>query len=73
MLLRPRTPKCNIVISHDGHTMNLREWATFLQVPYDTLRMRYKRGKRGDDLFEQVRSYEFKSDDGWTYSGVKDD
>jgi hypothetical protein len=61
MLLKPIASKCNIIVSHDGYTMNLKEWADFLKVPYDTLRMRYKRGKRGDDLFQQVRSYEVKN------------
>lgn len=67
MLLKPITPKCNVVVTHDGITKNLREWAIYLGIPYDTLRVRYKRGKRGDDLFQELRNYEPKSETSWSH------
>jgi hypothetical protein len=60
MLLRPLNHKpsdATDVIEHDGYSFTLKQWADFLDgaIPYDTLRMRYRRGLRGDDLFAQVR------------------
>ena len=72
MLLKPIKSLSGEVISHDGHSMTLKEWAKFLQIPYATLRMRYTRGKRGDDLFQQVRAYISDEQTGWTYSESKD-
>jgi hypothetical protein len=54
MLLKPRTSKSNVIVTHDGYTYTLRQWAEFLNIPYDTLRMRYLRGARGDELFQEV-------------------
>lgn len=54
MLLKPRTSKSNVIVTHDGYTYTLRQWAEFLDIPYDTLRMRYVRGARGDELFQEV-------------------
>ena len=36
----------NVLISRDGTTRSLSQWATFLGVPYVVARMRYKRGER---------------------------
>lgn len=46
------------VIEHDGYAFTLKQWAEFLEgaIPYDTLRMRYRRGLRGDELFKQVQT-----------------
>ena len=58
MLLKPIQSQASDLITHDGHTYTLRGWAKFLGIPYDTLRMRYRRGLLGDELFKQVRNYE---------------
>lgn len=57
MLLKPIINDTTKIIEHDGHAMTLRQWVEFLNgaIPYDTLRMRYRRGLRGDELFKQVR------------------
>lgn len=41
----------NILISRDGVTRSLSQWATVLGIPYTVVRMRYKRGKR---TFEEL-------------------
>ena len=38
-------------VEHNGTTRTLREWSEILDIDYATLRMRYTRGTRGDDLF----------------------
>ena len=38
-------------IEYRGETYSLRMWADILGIKYSVLRMRYKRGLRGDDLF----------------------
>lgn len=58
MLLKPVQSQASDLITHDGRTNTLRGWSKFLGIPYDTLRMRYRRGLRGDELFKQVRNYE---------------
>lgn len=55
MLLKPVTSDAKKIIEHDGHAFNLRGWADFLDIPHDTLRMRYRRGLRGDELFKEVQ------------------
>ena len=57
MLLKPITGDTTEVIEHDGYAFTLKQWVNFLEgaIPYDTLRMRYRRGLRGDELFKQVR------------------
>lgn len=40
-----------VLISRDGVTRSLAQWATVLGVPYTVVRMRYKRGKR---TFEEL-------------------
>jgi hypothetical protein len=38
-------------ITYKDETHTLNEWAKILGIKYSVLRMRYKRGLRGDDLF----------------------
>ena len=40
-----------IEIAYKGRTMTLKEWAEFLGLDYDTLRMRHVRGATGWKLF----------------------
>jgi len=40
----------NIVVTFNGQTRILREWARHLNIGYAALRHRYKAGKRGEDL-----------------------
>jgi len=43
-----------VEIEHDGVTRTLRDWAAVLSVPYPTVRMRYRRGKRAfSELFRR--------------------
>lgn len=42
------------IIEHEGVSMTLRDWCSRLRVPYVTVRMRYKRGKRD---FSSLFSY----------------
>lgn len=57
MLLKPIISDPTKVIDHDGYSFTLRQWSEFLNIHYDTLRMRYRRGLKGDELFKQVRPY----------------
>lgn len=57
MLLKPVNSISSVVISYEGHTMTIKEWSVFLDMPYDTLKMRYMRGLRDDELFKQSRGY----------------
>ena len=43
----------DVLISRDGVTRSLSQWATVLGIPYTVVRMRYKRGKR---TFEELLS-----------------
>lgn len=38
-------------VEYRGQTKSLVEWAKSLNLDYSVIRMRYKRGKTGDDLF----------------------
>ena len=42
-------------VTHNDLTMNLKQWATHLSIPYATLRIRYARGKRGAELFQEIK------------------
>lgn len=45
----------NVEIEHEGQTRTLQDWARVLNVPYSSVRMRYKRGRRTfNDLFSHV-------------------
>jgi hypothetical protein len=48
-------------IEHNGETRPLKEWATHLDLDYSVLRMRYKRGKRGAELFHATPNGRFKT------------
>jgi hypothetical protein len=58
MLLKPVSSQSADIITHDGISKTLRQWSVYLGLPYDTLRMRYRRGLRGDELFKQKQHYE---------------
>ena len=47
-------------VAHKGRNLTLETWAYIMQIPYKTLEMRYKRGKRGDALFVVNRMYTFR-------------
>ena len=49
-----KTNYADVEIPYKGRTITLKEWSVFLGLPYDTLRMRYKRGMQGDRLFYPV-------------------
>lgn len=46
-----RNQRKSVKITHDGLTMNLREWSRYLGIPYSTLN---KRRRRGYPLFSAV-------------------
>lgn len=58
MLLKPVKSQSTDIITHDGLSKTLRQWSVYLEIPYDTLRMRYRRGLTGDELFKQKQHYE---------------
>jgi hypothetical protein len=58
MLLKPVNSQSSDIITHDGLSKTLRQWSIYLEIPYDTLRMRYRRGLQGDELFKQKQNYE---------------
>lgn len=39
------------LITHDGQERTLLDWCRLLNLDYSTVRMRFVRGKTGDDLF----------------------
>lgn len=47
-----RNQSRNLLVSHEGQTYPLSEWAERLGLNYGTLRSRYQRGERGAELFE---------------------
>ncbi len=45
----------NVEIEHDGQSRTLKDWARVLNIPYSSVRMRYKRGRRTfNELFSHV-------------------
>lgn len=46
-----------IVVQHNGESNNLSQWSRKLHINYTTLVKRYNNGLRGDDLFNQTRTY----------------
>lgn len=46
----------NAPINYRGETKSLVEWAQSLNLDYSVIRMRYKRGKVGDELFHPTPS-----------------
>lgn len=49
----PPTISSKTPYTHNGKTLTLRQWATEVGLPYNTLRQRYVRGVRGDALFSK--------------------
>ena len=50
----------NVVLTHNGLTMTLKQWAEHLGWKYGLIASRWKKGKRGDELFAPpvyTRSY----------------
>jgi hypothetical protein len=47
-------PVSKTSISHNGETRALKEWAQHLNLPWDTVRVRYMRGDRSAALFRPV-------------------
>jgi len=45
----------NIVVTHGGRTMVLKDWASHLHLPYLTIYQRYKKGERPPRLFDPPR------------------
>lgn len=56
-----------VKIEHDGIERTLQNWAAVLSVPYPTVRMRYKRGKRTfEELFKNcpgAKSMRYEEDE----------
>ena len=55
----------NVVLTHDGLTMTLKQWAEHLGWEYGLIASRWKKGVRGDELFavpkwERNKVYEYK-------------
>jgi hypothetical protein len=53
----PKTSYANELVPHNGVTRSLKEWATELKIDYRTFSIRYARGLRGDDLFQDLNPY----------------
>lgn len=49
------------LVEHNDEVKTLKEWATELDLDYSVLRMRYKRGKLGAELFHQTPKGRFKT------------
>ena len=48
----------DVEIEHEGVTRTLQDWAFVLRVPYPTVRMRYRRGKRTfNELFRHAGTH----------------
>lgn len=41
----------NVVLTWEGKTMTLKQWAEHLEWPYGRIASRWKKGKRGEELF----------------------
>ena len=54
-----------VLVTHNDQTKTLAEWATFYRLDYTVLLARYKRGKRGSQLFSTARKYKHKRVDEW--------
>lgn len=47
----------SVVVEYRGVKKSLREWCAELGLEYQTVRMRYRRGVMGAELFREVRPY----------------
>ena len=54
-----------VLITHNDETKTLVDWAIFYRLDYTVLLARYKRGKRGSQLFSTARKYNYKRADEW--------
>jgi hypothetical protein len=50
-----RNRRTSTMVTREGKTLNLAEWAEIFGIPYQTLWHRYKIGRRGDQLFSPLR------------------
>ena len=48
----------NVVLTHDGLTMNLKQWAVHLGWKYGLIASRWKKGLRGEELFAPRKTKE---------------
>lgn len=46
-----------VLVTHDGLTLNLKQWAERLGIKYCTIKERYRTGQRGERLFRKTRGY----------------
>jgi hypothetical protein len=51
----------NVRLAHDGKTMTLMQWSEHLGWPYSLLSGRWKKGKRGEELFAPTRVAKYKT------------
>jgi hypothetical protein len=56
--MKPRD--IDVEIPYKGRTMTLKEWADFLGLDVDVLRMRYRRGAIGWKLFAPIEKGKYK-------------
>ena len=45
----------NIVLTHNGMTMTMPEWARYLNLPYSVLANRRKKGKTVEEILDPVK------------------
>lgn len=57
----------NVVLTHDGKTMTLKQWAEHLGWKYGLIASRWKQGLRGDELFAAPK---LERNKGVTHNGV---
>lgn len=51
-----RNRRSNVLITFQGRTQCMMEWAEELGIKYDAIRSRYRKGLRGDAIFESIKS-----------------
>jgi len=50
------------LVTHEGITQPLSKWAKQLGIPYNTLKSRYNRGWRGDQLLSTTTYMKYKNE-----------
>ena len=58
----------NVVLTHDGLTMTLKQWATHLGWKYGLIASRWKKGLRGEELFAPRKTKERRVNDQRRYT-----
>lgn len=53
----------NVVLTHNGLTMNLKQWAAHLGWKYGLIASRWKKGLRGEELFAPRKRRERNNED----------